>query len=227
MGPFRKYAVLTLALWSGVPTPSLAQLKLPTSSPPVGGAIDHPNYALSKCGTSANVAVFWILLPGTMYDSNPGRQVWHRPSPFNAIAESGRPTRAYQNRPDEKEPYDLFYEGTSIASQGLVVVRVLAPARKDYRFYYDKDAGVYGVGKTRPSDANDPSTDSICQSPDNFPAKPGLDLNVTSFMIDRTKIPSGSCVEFNIVVEKPTGTHEGVRYLDPKIHNDGNPAVPC
>jgi len=197
----------------------------PVSDPPVGGAISQPNYALPVCAKedNNNVGVFWIMLPGTA--GKHARDVWHRASSFDETKDPEDPTdhsaHAHQNRKDAVEKFDLFFKGSYIPPTGNVMVRVVAPSTRNYRFYVNevnKGAEVYGVG------AVDPAQNALCRPKGNFPKTHG-NFYVTSFVIIRDNLAIGNCVDFNIVIESKTGTHQNVGYLDPKVHNDGLPLV--
>ena len=220
----RKASLVAFALSNSIAAVAVVP---PTSSPPVGGAITQPNYALTACShpNEPNIGVFWVRLPGKMTGKQ-GRDVWHRASHFETGDDPTMPAAyAHRNRPDRKERFDIFFQGAGFpaSNTGNVIVRLVAPKSHDYRFYVDKVAGVYGVGKVNPSDS------AVCKAPGSFPKSiDGSGLYVTSFVIDRYQLPVGSCSEFNIAVEKaigPADHHEGVHYLDPKVHNDGNPMM--
>ena len=228
MGVLRHSALVVLITSVSVPHHLMAQS--PVSSPQVGGSIDHPNYAMRVCASDpkSNVGVFWIILPEDA-GAKKIRQVWNRGSHFEEKKETDDPTlpsaRAQKNRPDRTEPLDLFFHLSGFPEKGFVVVRVVAPKNRNYRFYVDKAAHIYGVGQV------DPSKEGFCQVEGRYPTKTSTSQrSVTSFVIDREQFPLNTCEDFNIVVEDAVGdptTHRNVRYIDPKVHNDGSPLAPC
>jgi hypothetical protein len=221
---------VALVLITAVSAPHYVLAQPPVSSPEVGGAIDHPNYAMRLCTSDpkSNVGVFWIILPQDA-GGKKGRQVWNRGSHFEEKKDTDDPTlpsaRAQKNRPDRAEPFDLFFHLSGFPEKGPVVVRVVAPKNRNYRFYVDKGAHIYGVGQV------DPSKNGFCQVEGRYPTKASTSQrSVTSFVIDREQFPLNTCEDFNIVVEDAVGgetSHRGVRYIDPKVHNDGSPLAPC